>query len=63
MLDKPGVSVALWSARKPYHLDATVDLWDWSLDESAIQAIEKIVEDTISDPISLTFMRPEIRAA
>ncbi|MFQ3614936.1 MAG: aldo/keto reductase [Cyanobacteriota bacterium] len=63
MLDRPGVSVALWGARKPYHLDAVAGLWGWSLDEAAMQTIDRILQTCIPESIPPSFMAPPVRAA
>jgi aryl-alcohol dehydrogenase-like predicted oxidoreductase len=43
VLDQPGVSVALWSARRPSQLDPIPGALGWSLDPGALARIEEIV--------------------
>ena len=63
LLDQPGVSVALWGARKPYHLEAISGLWGWSLDAEAMQTIEDILQRYVPESIPPSFMSPPARAA
>lgn len=59
-LDK-GISSALWGARHPTQLDGLDEIWDWKLNESDMLEIDKIIDDSISDPISPKFMAPPSR--
>ncbi|MGY2981109.1 aldo/keto reductase [Thermostichus sp. OS-CIW-30] len=63
LLDQPGVSVALWGARKPHHLEAISGLWGWSLDAEAMQTIEDILQRYVPESIPPSFMSPAARAA
>jgi aryl-alcohol dehydrogenase-like predicted oxidoreductase len=62
LLDQPGVSVALWGARKPHHLEAISGLWGWSLDAEAMQTIEDILQRYVPESIPPSFMSPPARA-
>ena len=53
-----GVSVALWGARRPDQLRATLGVAGWSLDEESRAKIDSILNDTIKDPIGPEFMAP-----
>jgi aryl-alcohol dehydrogenase-like predicted oxidoreductase len=57
MLDQ-GISVALWGARRPDQLQATLGVAGWSLDEASRAKIDSILNDTIKDPIGPEFMAP-----
>jgi len=57
MLDQ-GISVALWGARRPDQLQATLGVAGWSLDEASRAKIDGILNDTIKDPIGPEFMAP-----
>ena len=57
MLDQ-GISVALWGARRPDQLQATVGVAGWSLDEASRAKIDSILNDTIKDPVGPEFMAP-----
>src|ERR1700730_12207657 len=57
MLDQ-GIDVALWGARRPDQLQATLGVAGWSLDEASRAKIDSILNDTIKDPIGPEFMAP-----
>jgi aryl-alcohol dehydrogenase-like predicted oxidoreductase len=57
MLDQ-GVSVALWGARRPEQLRSTVGVAGWSLDRVTRAAIDRILSETITDPVGPEFMAP-----
>lgn len=58
VLDQPGVSVALWGARRPEQLDPLDQIGGWHLNEPDFQAIDKILEATIRLPVGPEFMAP-----
>ncbi|HVO91326.1 MAG TPA: aldo/keto reductase [Terriglobales bacterium] len=58
LLDQPGVSVALWGARRPDQLAPISQVMDWALDHDAFAAIDRIIADCISDPVGPEFMAP-----
>jgi aryl-alcohol dehydrogenase-like predicted oxidoreductase len=57
MLDQ-GISVALWGGRHPAQLQATLDVAGWSLDAITRAKIDRILSETITDPIGPEFMAP-----
>jgi aryl-alcohol dehydrogenase-like predicted oxidoreductase len=57
MLDQ-GISVALWGARRPDQLNAAVGVAGWSIDRATRAAIDRILRETIPDPIGPEFMAP-----
>jgi aryl-alcohol dehydrogenase-like predicted oxidoreductase len=61
MLDQ-GISVALWGARRPDQLQATAGVAGWSLDRVTLAAIDRILNETISDPVGPEFMAPLVRS-
>jgi aryl-alcohol dehydrogenase-like predicted oxidoreductase len=61
MLDQ-GISVALWGTRRPEQLRATVGVAGWSLDRVTRAAIDRILNETITDPIGPEFMAPLYRS-
>jgi aryl-alcohol dehydrogenase-like predicted oxidoreductase len=61
VLDQPGVTAALWGARHPAQLDPIDGIFGWSLDESAMAEIDRIVRESIADPIGPEFMAPPSR--
>lgn len=62
VLDQPGVQIALWGARSPEQLDPLDTAMGWSLDEDAMLAIDTIVREHVTDPVSPEFMAPPARA-
>lgn len=61
LLDQPGSSIALWGARRPEQLNAVEDILGWTLGESEIREINRIVESTVTDPVGPEFMAPPSR--
>lgn len=60
-LDQPFVTVALWGARHPSQLIPTADVVGWHLDAAALTAINKIVRESVTDPVGPEFMAPPAR--
>ena len=60
LLDQPGVSVALWGARRPDQLAPVGNIVGWSLDPGALQAIDRIIQECVTDPIGPEFMAPPV---
>jgi aryl-alcohol dehydrogenase-like predicted oxidoreductase len=60
-LDQPGVSVALWGARHPEQLAPADGAVGWKLGADALRTIDKIVRETVTDPIGPEFMAPPSR--
>jgi aryl-alcohol dehydrogenase-like predicted oxidoreductase len=61
VLDRPGVSVALWGARRPDQLDAISGVMGWKLDPEAMSEIDRIVADAVKDPIGPEYLTPLVR--
>jgi aryl-alcohol dehydrogenase-like predicted oxidoreductase len=61
MLDQ-GVTTALWGARHPDQLQPVADVMGWSLDAAAKAEINRILAETITDPVGPEFMAPPPRA-
>ena len=61
MLDQ-GVTVALWGARHPDQLQPAADVVGWSLNASDKAEINRILRETITDPIGPEFMAPPARS-
>lgn len=61
LLDRPGVSVALWGARRPDQLDPVDEVFGWELDADDFEAIDDILDETIDDPVGPEFMAPPSR--
>jgi aryl-alcohol dehydrogenase-like predicted oxidoreductase len=61
LVDQPGVTTALWGARKPEQLDPVEEIEGWSLDNEAMATIDGILEKCITDPVGPEFMAPPAR--
>lgn len=61
LVDQPGVTTALWGARRPEQLDPVGDIEGWSLDREAMAAIDDILDRCIDDPVGPEFMAPPAR--
>jgi aryl-alcohol dehydrogenase-like predicted oxidoreductase len=61
MLDQ-GVTTALWGARHPDQLQPVDEVVGWSLDASAKAEIDRILRETITDPVGPEFMAPPARS-
>jgi aryl-alcohol dehydrogenase-like predicted oxidoreductase len=61
VLDRPGISVALWGAKRPDQLDAVAGVLSWKLDSSAMAAIDSIVADSVTDPVGPEYLTPRVR--
>ena len=60
VLDR-GVTTALWGARRADQLQAVDEVMGWRIDDSAMVEIDRILDDTIADPIGAEFMAPPAR--
>jgi aryl-alcohol dehydrogenase-like predicted oxidoreductase len=57
-----GFTTALWGARHPDQLQAVDEVTGWSLDASAKAEIDRILRETITDPVGPEFMAPPARS-
>jgi len=60
MLDQ-GITAALWGARHPDQLQPVDEVTGWSLDTSAKAEIDRILRETVTDPVGPEFMAPPAR--
>ncbi len=58
ILDRAPDHIALWGARRPDQLGPIRELTGWSLDKDDFHAIDKILAETIKDPMGPEFMAP-----
>jgi aryl-alcohol dehydrogenase-like predicted oxidoreductase len=58
VLDQPGVSIALWGARRPHELDPINEIMGWKLDAEALAYVDKTIARTVRDPVGSEFMAP-----
>ena len=61
VLDRPGISVALWGAKRPEQLDAVAGVLGWKLDADAMAEIDRIVEESVTDPVGPEYLTPRVR--
>jgi len=61
MLDQ-GITTALWGARRPDQLQSVDEVAGWRLDASAKTEIDRILRETIADPVGPEFMAPPARS-
>jgi aryl-alcohol dehydrogenase-like predicted oxidoreductase len=61
MLDQ-GITTALWGARHPGQLQPVDEVIGWSLDASAKAEVDRILRQTITDPVGPEFMAPPARS-
>src|SRR6202045_2911697 len=62
MLDQ-GITTALWGARHPDQLQPVDEATGWWLDASAKTEIDRILRETITDPVGPEFIAPPARIA
>jgi aryl-alcohol dehydrogenase-like predicted oxidoreductase len=61
MLDQ-GITTALWGARHPDQLAPVDEVTGWRLDTPAKAEIDRILHDTVTDPVGPEFMAPPTRS-
>jgi aryl-alcohol dehydrogenase-like predicted oxidoreductase len=61
VLDRPGISVALWGAKRPEQLDAVAGVMGWKLDRAAMAEIDRIVVEAVTDPVGPGYLAPRAR--
>ncbi|WP_166254601.1 aldo/keto reductase [Marinobacter salicampi] len=61
LIDRKGVTTALWGARRPDQLDPVTEIDGWSLDSDAMKEIDRILDTHIKDPVGPEFMAPPSR--
>jgi aryl-alcohol dehydrogenase-like predicted oxidoreductase len=61
MLDQ-GITTALWGARHPNQLEPVEEVIGWSLDAAAKAEIDRILRETVIDPVGPEFMAPPVRS-
>jgi aryl-alcohol dehydrogenase-like predicted oxidoreductase len=62
MLDQ-GITTALWGARHPGQLEPVDAVTGWRLDTASKAEIDRILRETITDPVGPEFMAPPARAS
>jgi aryl-alcohol dehydrogenase-like predicted oxidoreductase len=57
-----GITTALWGARHPAQLQPVDEVSGWSLDAAAKAEIDRILRESITEPIGPEFMAPPARS-
>lgn len=57
VIDK-GNTIALWGARRAQQLVPVADVMGWHIDAGAMKEIDRILHDTVHDPVGPEFMAP-----
>ena len=57
VLDK-GATIALWGGRRPDQMDPLPEMFGWRLNDEDMAEIDRILRDTINDPVGPEFMAP-----
>jgi aryl-alcohol dehydrogenase-like predicted oxidoreductase len=63
VLDRGEANIALWGARRADQLAPIADVVGWHIDKTAMDEIDRILKETISDPVGPEFMAPPDRLA
>jgi aryl-alcohol dehydrogenase-like predicted oxidoreductase len=63
VLDRGEANIALWGARRADQLAPIADVVGWHIDKAAMDEIDRILKETVSDPVGPEFMAPPDRLA
>jgi aryl-alcohol dehydrogenase-like predicted oxidoreductase len=63
VLDRNNTNIALWGARRADQLSPIEEVVGWDIDAATMAEIDRILKNTIKDPIGPEFMAPPDRAA
>jgi aryl-alcohol dehydrogenase-like predicted oxidoreductase len=63
VLDRGALNIALWGARRAKQLAPITDVLGWQIDDAAMAEIDRILRETIKDPVGPEFMAPPDREA
>lgn len=61
VLDRPGISAALWGAKRPAQLEAVDEITGWQLDAEAMAEVDRIVAECVTDPVGPEYLTPSVR--
>ena len=56
-----GSDIALWGGRRPEQMDPVPEIFGWRIDAAALAAIDRILQETVQDPVGPEFMAPPAR--
>jgi aryl-alcohol dehydrogenase-like predicted oxidoreductase len=63
VLDRSEGTIALWGARRPDQLAPLKQVIGWHIDAAGLSEIDRILSDTITNPVGPEFMAPPERIA
>jgi aryl-alcohol dehydrogenase-like predicted oxidoreductase len=63
VLDRGEQNIALWGARRADQLSPIAEVIGWRIDSAGMAEIDKILQETIRDPVGPEFMAPPDRLA
>jgi aryl-alcohol dehydrogenase-like predicted oxidoreductase len=63
VLDRYDASIALWGARRPDQLEPINEVMGWHIDGPAMADIDRILAQTVKDPVGPEFMAPPVATA
>jgi aryl-alcohol dehydrogenase-like predicted oxidoreductase len=63
VLDRGELNIALWGARRAEQLSPIADVVGWRIDDAAMVEIDRILRNTVKDPVGPEFMAPPDREA
>ncbi len=63
VLDRGDLNIALWGARRADQLAPIADVVGWRIDSAAMAEIDRILQETVRDPVGPEFMAPPDRLA
>ena len=61
-LDQPGISVALWGAKRPEQLDTAAGVMGWQIDAQTMAEMDRIVAKSVKDPVGPEYLTPQVRS-
>jgi aryl-alcohol dehydrogenase-like predicted oxidoreductase len=53
-----GSDIAIWGARSPGQLDPVPDVFGWHMDAETMKEIDRILGETVREPVGAEFMAP-----
>jgi aryl-alcohol dehydrogenase-like predicted oxidoreductase len=63
VLDRNAMNIALWGARRADQLSPILDVVGWTIDADSMAEIDRILRETVKDPVGPEFMAPPDRVA
>jgi aryl-alcohol dehydrogenase-like predicted oxidoreductase len=63
VLDRNRMNIALWGARRADQLSPIADVLGWHIDGDTMAEIDRILHETVKDPVGPEFMAPPDRVA